>query len=61
MRWNAGNVAVETDAAGNIKPSKEKSAEKIDGIVAGIMSLGQYLAAPVKKGSVYDTKRIEMG
>lgn len=40
-RWNAGNVAVQTDAAGNIKPDKEKSTERIDGIVAGIMAIGR--------------------
>lgn len=33
-RWCAANVAVEQDAAGNIKPSKVKSTERIDGIAA---------------------------
>jgi hypothetical protein len=33
------NVFIETDAAGNIKPSKKKSSEKIDGAVATIMAL----------------------
>lgn len=41
LRWNAANVVAETDAAGNIKASKEKSAEKIDGIVATIMALAR--------------------
>lgn len=40
LRWMASNCMVETDAAGNIKPSKDKSTEKIDGIVALIMALG---------------------
>lgn len=40
LRWMASNVAVETDAAGNIKPSKKASTERIDGIVALIMGLG---------------------
>lgn len=40
LRWMAGNVAIETDAAGNIKPSKKASTEKIDGIVALVMGLG---------------------
>jgi phage terminase large subunit-like protein len=39
----ASNVAVETDAAGNLKPSKKRSTERIDGIVAGIMALGRAL------------------
>jgi len=39
LDWMADNVVVETDAAGNFKPSKKKSGEKIDGIVALIMGL----------------------
>lgn len=35
----SGNVVVETDAAENIKVTKAKSPEKIDGIVATIMAL----------------------
>ena len=34
----AGNVLIETDAADNWKPSKKKSRERIDGIVALIMA-----------------------
>ncbi len=37
LRWMAGNVSIETDAADNWKPSKKKSVERIDGIVALIM------------------------
>ncbi|CAO4162658.1 Terminase large subunit [Methylorubrum populi] len=40
LRWMVGNVAIRTDDAGNIKPTKEKSAERIDGVVAGIMAVG---------------------
>jgi phage terminase large subunit-like protein len=43
LRWMASNVAVETDAAGNLKPSKKKSTERIDGIVATVMGLGRAL------------------
>jgi len=42
LRWMASNVAREEDAAGNIKPSKAKSTERIDGIVALIMGLGTW-------------------
>ena len=38
-RWMAENVAITTDPAGNIKPAKDKSAEKIDGIAAAIDAL----------------------
>ena len=39
MRWNVGNVAVEQDDAGNLKPSKKRSTERIDGVVALIMAV----------------------
>ena len=56
LRWMAGNVAVEMDAAGNVKPSKKKSTERIDGIVAGIMALGRAMLQPEDTGSVYDKR-----
>ena len=40
LRWNASNVAVRQDPAGNIKPDKERSSERIDGIMAAVMALG---------------------
>lgn len=40
LRWMAGHIAIKTDDAGNIKPTKDKSAEKIDGLVALIMGIG---------------------
>lgn len=40
----ASNVAIEMDAAGNIKPSKKKSTERIDGIVALIMAIGRLIS-----------------
>jgi phage terminase large subunit-like protein len=39
LRWNVSNVAVEGDPAGNLKPSKTKSTERIDGVVALIMAV----------------------
>jgi phage terminase large subunit-like protein len=39
LGWCFGNVIVETDAAGNIKPSKKRSSEKIDLVVSTIMAL----------------------
>ena len=43
-RWMLGNVEVERDAAGNIKPSRKRKENKIDGIVAAIMALGEAIA-----------------
>jgi phage terminase large subunit-like protein len=46
----AGNLMVKMDPAGNWKPDKAKSAEKIDGMVALAMSLGRtMLAGPIVK------------
>jgi phage terminase large subunit-like protein len=33
-RWMAADVAVAQDPAGNLKPAKDKSTERIDGIIA---------------------------
>jgi phage terminase large subunit-like protein len=40
LRWMAENVAAKRDSNDNIRPDKEASADKIDGIVATIMALG---------------------
>ena len=40
LDWQASNVAIQSDYAGNIKPSKAKSTERIDGIVSLTMALG---------------------
>jgi phage terminase large subunit-like protein len=44
LRWMADNVELFTDSNGLIKPSKKHSKEKIDGIVALVMSIKQYMA-----------------
>ena len=44
-RWMAANVAVAQDPAGNLKPAKDKSTERIDGIVALIMAIGRAMVA----------------
>jgi phage terminase large subunit-like protein len=43
LRWMADNVEVETDAAGNQKPSKAKSSERIDGMVALNMAIARLI------------------
>jgi phage terminase large subunit-like protein len=48
LRWCAGNVAIEQDAAGNIKPSKAKSTERIDGIAALVTGLALAIANDVE-------------
>ena len=55
MNWMVSNVVLEKDAAGNVKPSKAKSTQKIDGVAATVTAL----AAALKSeggASVYDTR-----
>lgn len=56
LRWMAGNVVIDTDPAGNIKVTKAKSKEKIDGIVATIMALDRCIRQEGQSGSVYDER-----
>lgn len=59
LRWMASNVAVMQDAAGNLKPAKDKSTERIDGIVAAIMGLGRALASDgPAPSSIYETRGV---
>lgn len=60
LRWMAGNVAIEQDAAGNIKPSKKASTEKIDGIVALVMALDRATRNPEPQPSVWERDDYEM-
>jgi phage terminase large subunit-like protein len=46
LTWQAGNVAIQRDgAADNIKPSKARSTERIDGIVSLVMAIGIHATA----------------
>lgn len=49
MRWMVDNFAVELDPAGNVKPSKLKAGDKIDGVVAAIMALSRCFTVTQKK------------
>lgn len=58
LHWMADNIFIKKDPAGNIKPDKEKSSEKIDGIVATIMALDRAIRNAGKHGSVYEDRGI---
>lgn len=58
LRWMMDNIFIRTDPAGNIKPDKEKSTEKIDGAVATIMALDRAIRHGGSTGSVYDERGI---
>jgi len=57
LTWQASNVVVRRDPAGNIKPDKEKSRKRIDGIVALVMALGRATVGANER-SVYETRGI---
>lgn len=42
-RWMMGNVETSTDAAGNIKPDKGKSSNKIDGVSSLVTALATFM------------------
>ncbi len=48
LTWCAGNVAVQEDRFGNIYPSKAKSTERIDGIVALCQGIGCWIGSEQK-------------
>jgi phage terminase large subunit-like protein len=54
MRWCVANTAVAMDPAGNVKPDRARSREKIDGAVALIMSVG--IAQTEGARSVYEER-----
>lgn len=56
LRWMAKNLAVDTDHSGRLRPSKKKSFEKIDGMVAAIMAIGRWMAGPCSAESVYERR-----
>ena len=59
LYWMMDNVVVRKDAAGNIKPDKEKSNEKIDGVVALVMALDRAVKNGNNSGaSVYDEREL---
>ena len=58
LSWMVDNIHVRTDPAGNIKPDKQKSTEKIDGVVATIMALDRAIRCGTRTpaGSIYDQR-----
>jgi len=58
LRWAASNLVVDLNAAGDVKPNKKKSTEKIDPVVALIMAIGRAIIEPEKKESVYSKRGI---
>ena len=58
LRWMMSNVVLTEDPAGNVKPNKAKSNEKIDGIVSCLMGLSEAMKNKNSGGIGYDNKDI---
>ena len=56
LRFCVSNAVVSRDAAGNIKPDKEKAVQRIDGVVALGMGLSRASCAKAKPPSPYETR-----
>ena len=55
LNWCLSNVTLQEDPAGNIKPNKSKSVDRIDPIVALIMAIGGYYSGE-DESSIYDQR-----
>ena len=55
LKWMCSNIQIQTDPAGNIKLDKEKSRDKVDGMVALVMALGVCIIdnEPEKEFKIY--------
>jgi len=61
LRWMNSNVDLKKDPAGNIKIDKQKSVNKVDGMVAAVMAIGEHMTKDNKKADpnvVYATMGI---
>ena len=60
LRWNFNNIMMKIDSAGNIKPDKAKSTNKIDGIVSLIIAIDRAMRHEDDTKSIYDKISIEL-
>lgn len=60
MRWMIDNLAVATDPAGNVKPDKATSAEKIDGVSALVTALAEAMTRTKPKRSAYEDHDLQV-
>jgi phage terminase large subunit-like protein len=57
LTWMVSNTVVRMDPAGNMKPDKEKSTERIDGVVALVMAIARAMLQNTT-ASVYETRGV---
>lgn len=62
LTWMLGNAVTETNSAGYIRFNKEKSPDKIDGVIGLIMALNKYMFLDlkgIKRKTVYSKRGIK--
>ena len=57
-RWNYKNVELDIKSSGQYKPSKDRSTEKIDGVIMDIIALGVSMEHVEEKKSIYESRGI---
>jgi phage terminase large subunit-like protein len=60
MRWMVDNLAVSMDAAGNVKPDKEKAADNIDGVSAAVTALSRAMLHKPPRRSAYEDHDLQV-
>lgn len=60
LRWNVSNVAVKQDEAGNSKPDKARSRERVDGLVAMVMAVGRAMVHALRAPSRFEREGEEV-
>lgn len=60
VRWMVDNLAVSIDAAGNVKPDKANSADKIDAVSALVMALAEAMTRQPPRRSAYEDTDFEV-
>lgn len=58
LRWMVSNAAILQDGNENIKIVKDKSGDRVDGVVAAVMAIGRLLINPEPAKSVYQARGI---
>ena len=53
LRWNMRNTVMRRDANDNMAPDKRASKKKIDGVVASLMAIGEYLTLQASDDMAY--------
>lgn len=60
LRWMANNCALVEDGAGHRMPSRKRSSQKIDGIVAAVMARGLAAVIGASGGRFYESNGVEV-